>query len=169
MSVGAEEGTDFVLLDRAVVPLPVRIDQLGLPLRYRFGPARDDHAAPTFVEQVIAADGRGLMPFAPTQLKWHRHVSGDIALSWIRRTRFSGVGWEQAEVPLNEANEAYRFEILAGTTPVRTVETSAASLLYTAAQQSSDFGSPPAEFTIRVAQTSETVGAGLALEALIHS
>jgi hypothetical protein len=121
MSSGAEEGADFVLLDRAVQPLPVRLDQLGLPLRYRIGPARDDHSAPTFVEQTVAADGRGLFPFAPTQLRWHRQETGDIALSWIRRTRFGGVSWELTEVPLNEASEAYRLEILDETTPVRIV------------------------------------------------
>ena len=55
------------------------------------------------------------MPFAPVQLRAHRDDgSGDVALSWIRRTRFGGVGWELAEVPLNEEREAYRLEILDG-------------------------------------------------------
>ena len=68
MATGAAAGADFVLLDAAVEPLPVRVDQLGLPLRYRFGPARDDHAAPAFLEQTITAEGVGLMPFAPVHL-----------------------------------------------------------------------------------------------------
>lgn len=168
MSSGAEEGADFVLLDRAVQPLPVRPERLGLPVRYRIGPARDDHAAPTFVEQTVAANGRGLLPFAPSQLRWHRQDTGDIALSWIRRTRFGGVGWELTEVPLNEASEAYRLEILGETARVRTVETSTASYLYTTAQQSADFGSPPEEFTVRIAQKSASMGAGLTLEALVR-
>jgi hypothetical protein len=109
-----------------------------------------------------------LLPFAPTQLRWHRQAAGDIALSWIRRTRFGGVGWELTEVPLNEASEAYRLEILDETAPVRTVEINTASYLYTTAQQSADFGSPPAEFTVRIAQKSASVGAGPSLEAIVH-
>ena len=65
--------------------------QLGLPLRYRFGPARDDHAAPTLLELTITAEGEGLQPFAPVQLRARRDAgSGDVALAWIRRTRFGG-------------------------------------------------------------------------------
>ncbi len=147
MATGAAVGADFVLLDGAIMPLPVRADQLGLPLRYRIGPARDDYAAPSFVELTVTAEGIGLIPFAPTDLKAHRDVaSGDIALSWIRRTRFGGTAWELVEVPLNEESEAYRVEILAGDDILRTLATSAPTTIYAASDQIADFGAPAASF-----------------------
>jgi hypothetical protein len=168
MAAGAAIGADFVVLDRAVGRLPVTNDKLGLPLRYRFGPARDDHAAPTFVEMTIAAEGRGLKPFAPSQLDAKVFSSGHIALSWIRRTRFGGVGWEQLEVPLNEASESYRLKILDGVVVKRSVDLTVPSYLYTSSQQSADFGAPPASFNVELAQLSAVVGSGLILKDTIH-
>ena len=95
MASGAAVDADFVLLDGAVTPLPMRADQIGLPLRYRIGPAQDDNAAPSFAEIVATAEGVGLMPFAPVHLKARRDAgSGDIALSWItaHALRRNGVG-----------------------------------------------------------------------------
>ena len=169
MVTGAASGADFVLLDAAVTTLAVRVDQLGLPLRYRFGPARDDHAAPTFLEETITAEGKGLLPFAPVNARAHRETpSGDVAISWVRRTRFGGTGWELREVPVNEEREAYWVEILDDGDVVRTVETASPSYRYAAADQTADFGGPPSEFSIRLAQLSPTIGAGRMLEAAIH-
>jgi hypothetical protein len=168
MATGAATGADFVLLDRAVASLPVRLNQLALPLRYRFGPARDDHAAPAFLEQTITAQGEGLRPFAPVQLRAHRNEgSGDVALSWLRRTRFGGLGLELTDVPLNEEREAYRLEILDGPDIVRTVETTTPAYSYSAPNQTTDFGLLPSGFSLRLAQLSATVGAGRVLEAAV--
>jgi hypothetical protein len=170
MASGAEEGADFVLLDRAVAPLPLRRDQLMLPLRFRFGPARDPHAGPTFSELMVTAEGIGLKPFAPAQLRAHRDATtGDIELSWVRRARFGGVSWELAEVPLNEEREAYRVEIFDDETVLRTLELSVPTFEYTAAEQLADFGAPAATFTVRVAQLSAAVGAGMELEGVVHA
>ena len=38
--------------------------------------------------------------------------SGDIAISWIRRTRSGGDNWELPEVPLGEESESYEVDIL---------------------------------------------------------
>jgi hypothetical protein len=170
MATGAAIGADFVLLDAAITPLPVRADQLGLPLSYRIGAARDDHAAPSFSALTVTADGVGLTPFAPVQLRYRRDAgSGDIAMTWTRRTRFGGVGWEQAEVPLNEEGEAYRLEILDGAEAVRTVELATPGYLYTAAEQSADYGAPVTTFPVRIAQLSATAGAGLKLEETVYA
>lgn len=165
---GAEEGADFVLLDRSVIPLPVRIDEIGLPLVWRIGPARDDHSAPSFSAMTVIAEGIGLRPFAPVHLRVRREAgSGDIALSFIRRTRFGGTAWAAAEIPLNEEREAYRLEILDGTTLVRSVELVTPEWRYEMADQLADFGSAAEEFTVRVAQLSAIAGAGFPLEAAV--
>ena len=170
MQDGAETGADFVLLDRAVAPLPVRRDQVGLPLIYRIGPARDDHAAPSFSEAMIVADGVGLRPLAPVHLKAKRDGgTGDIDLSFVRRTRFGGVAWEAVEIPLNEDSEAYRLEIFDGATLRRSIELAAPFYRYDAAAQVTDFGGPTAAFNIRIAQLSAAAGAGFPLEEIVNA
>ena len=47
-----------------------------------------------------------------------------------------------------------------GVTVVRTMDVSAAVASYSAAQQTADFGSPPASFGFTVAQKSPLYGAG---------
>jgi hypothetical protein len=169
MSAGAAAGSDFVLLDRAALPLPVRADALGLPFRYRFGPARDDHAAPTFRELTVTAEGAGLKPFAPVHLRAMRDAaSGDVALSWIRRTRFGGDAFEATEVPLNEEREAYRLDILDGAVLKRRVELTSPAYLYTAAAQLADLGGP-VSFNVRITQLSATAGEGFALEEAVDA
>jgi hypothetical protein len=167
MAAGAAAGADFVLLNGAVAALPVGPEQLGLPLRYRFGPARDSHAAPTFAELTIAAAGLGLKPFAPVQLRARRDGSGNIELAWIRRTRFGGVGWELSEVPLNEEREAYRLDILDGAALRRRVEPTSPAYVYLAADQATDFGGPAPAFTARIAQLSATAGPGFSLQEIV--
>jgi hypothetical protein len=168
MAEGAAAGADFVLLNGAVAALPVGPEQLGLPLRYRFGPARDSHAAPTFAELTIAAAGLGLKPFAPVQLRARRDGSGNVELAWIRRTRFGGVGWELSEVPLNEEREAYRLDIVDGAVLKRRVEPTSPAYVYSAADQAADFGGPASAFTARVVQLSATAGSGYTLQETVN-
>lgn len=52
-------------------------------------------------------------------------------------------------------------EILDGVVVKRTVTTASPSYLYTAAEQSADFGGPPASLTIRVAHLGENAAPGL--------
>jgi hypothetical protein len=170
MASGADIGADFVLLDRAIATLPLNSDQIGLPLSYRIGPARDDHAAPSFAQLTITALGTGLKPFAPVQFRARRNpASGDLLLTWVRRTRFGGTSWELVEVPLNEETEAYRLEILDGAEVVRSVDLNTPSHLYDAAEQAADFGALATEFPVRVAQLSAAVGPGLKLQETVHA
>jgi hypothetical protein len=169
MFSGAPAGADFVLLDGAVAPLPVKPDSLGRPLRYRFGPVRDDHAGPSFDERTITAEGVGLRPFAPVHLRTRREPgSGDLLLSWTRRTRFGSDAWDAADVPLNEEREAYRLEVLNGSQVLRSVELAAPAYRYTAAAQAADFGAAAAVFGVRVAQMSAVKGPGFALQEVVH-
>jgi hypothetical protein len=68
-------------------------------------------------------------------------------------------------VPLAETSEAYEVEILNGEEVVRTLAATTPSALYTAAQQTSDFGSTQPSITVRVFQLSEAVGRGFPAEA----
>ena len=69
-------------------------------------------------------------------------------------------------MPLGEETEEYDFLILNGANVVRTIRVTSQGALYTAAQQTADFGAPPASLAWRVAQISRAYGRGVQAEAL---
>lgn len=92
---------------------------------------------------------------------------GGIDLSWIRRTRVNGDGWEGEEVPLSEASEAYACEVLAddGVTVLRSFDTAAAFQTYGGSDLGSDFpAGRPDRLTLRVRQRSALFGLGAPLQ-----
>jgi hypothetical protein len=64
-------------------------------------------------------------------------------------------------VPLGEESEAYQVEILDGDAVVRRTITTSPVLVYSAAEQASDFGDSPASLGLRICQVSATLGPGL--------
>ena len=87
-------------------------------------------------------------------------------LSWIRRTRRDGDGWE-IEAPLDETSEAYEINIMQGANPARTLTSAASTALYPTAQELADFGAQQSALTLRVAQVSATIGRGFEATATI--
>jgi hypothetical protein len=66
-------------------------------------------------------------------------------------------------VPLNEASEAYEVDILDGTGQVvRPLSSTSPSVIYSAADQTTDFGSLQGAIAIAVHQLSASVGRGFA-------
>jgi hypothetical protein len=145
-------GARFVLLDAAVRPVELPVDQVGLPLNWRIGPASRDIGDPSYTTHPQTFTGRGLVPFAPVHVRAARALNGDLTLTWVRRTRIAGDSWETIDVPLGETAERYAVEILDGPVIKRSFELSAPSLVYTAAEQSLDFGSPQSAVTFRLTQ-----------------
>ena len=95
--------------------------------------------------------------------------SGDIALSWLRRTRaLSGDSWTAPEVPLGETTESYDIEILTGAgTVVRTIAgLTTAAWTYTATMQFADFGATVTTLRVRVFQNGQ-LGRGVPAEATL--
>ena len=82
----------------------------------------------------------------------------------MRRSRaLAADSWVGLEVPLAEELEAYEVEILHGATVKRVLSTATTSALYTAAQQTADWGAPlgPGDtLDIRISQLSALVGRG---------
>lgn len=124
----------------------------------------DSVASQTFTEE-----GVGQKPFAPVDLALHRDGSGNITATARRRTRLSHRFLTPAiELPLGETVEAYVVEIFEDDTfaaVVRTINVTAPAFSYSAADQTTDFGSPQAEIHLRMYQLSAQVGRGYALEA----
>jgi hypothetical protein len=152
-------GALIVRLDEGVVPLTSDLQDLGRTWRYRVGPAGRDHADPAAVEFSATIGGDALRPLGPVRVAARREEGG-IRLSWIRRTRRGGDAWEPAEVPLGEDAERYAVDILRDGIVRRTLASNEPSVLYPAAQELADFGSPQTALALRVAQVSTAVGRG---------
>lgn len=97
-----------------------------------------------------------------------RACAGDIAISWVRCARVGGDSWGAGEPPLGEPAETYLLEVLdGGGAVVRTAGALSSPFIYTAAQQSADFGTPPASLRIRIAQLASSGAPGLNKELTI--
>lgn len=152
-------GARVVVLDDAVQPVPMADDLRGLLRHYRVGPASEPFTAESYLHSEETFFGVGLRPYAPAQLRARREAgTGDIAVSWLRRTRVGGDSWEGFDVPLGEAVEAYRLRIYQGPALLREATPASPAYTYTAAQQAADGAAGPLD--IRVAQLSQSYGYG---------
>lgn len=153
-------GARFVLLDGGLARVDLTLDELGLLYSWRCGPAARALGDATYTTASHAFRGEGLRPLAPVHVRGQRSGGGDLLVTWVRRTRMAGDGWEASEVPLGEEGEAYAVDILAGVSIVRTLTSTMPSLTYSAAEQVADFGAPQAVVSLRIAQVSATFGRG---------
>jgi hypothetical protein len=161
-------GRRFVLLDDAVLPLVSGVDALGRPTTFRVSAAGRDFADEDAVGVTVTSSAEALLPWAPVHLRadWQEE---DIAIGWIRRTRSGGDTWDATEVPLAEENEAYLLQIMKDGVAVRQIRTGASGHLYTAAEQTADFGAPQTVIGFRVAQISAVAGPGKPAEGTFHA
>ncbi|PIR33973.1 MAG: hypothetical protein COV36_01780 [Alphaproteobacteria bacterium CG11_big_fil_rev_8_21_14_0_20_44_7] len=155
----------FVLLDGNIHRQAIAHSLIGLERKYKgvsFGSALADVSAVDFTYS-----GNGLKPFSPVHIAVSRNGSGDVALSWVRRTRIGGELRDGVDVPLNEQEELYELDILDGSDVVRTIQASSANASYSASEQTADFGSPQSSIAMNIYQMSAIVGRGYALTAVI--
>ena len=162
-------GSRIVFLGASLVPLPVTEAELGMPWNWRIGPV--DRAAGDAINLSISftPQGRGLRPWSPVRIKGVWQGSGDIILSWLRRTRsLAGDSWNAPEVPLGEASEVYDVEVLnGGGSVIRTVAgIGTAAWTYTAVMQTADFGALVTNLRLRVFQNGQ-LGRGAPAETIL--
>lgn len=150
------KGTDFVLLNGSISQVDMSAAERGLERHYRIGAAHLPYDDASYVHQVFAGQGVGLRPYAPVHLR--ADISGDVVLSWTRRTRIEGDVWQSYEVPLGEEREAYLVRISAAGAVLREVEVLQTTFTYTAAMQVDDGAVGAVDFEI--AQISDRFGVG---------
>jgi hypothetical protein len=162
-------GARVVGLDTAVASLPISEADLGLPWNWRIGPASKPVSDETFVAVAFTPEGAGLRPFSVAHVEqpWRTGRSpGDLTIRWMRRSRsLAADTWGAGDVPLAEDSEAYEVEIRDGSTVKRTLTTTTTSVLYSAAQQTTDWGAPlgPGQsLALRIYQLSALIGRGTA-------
>jgi hypothetical protein len=138
--------------------VPLASAARGIERHYRVGPANRSYGDPSFTHAIIAFDGVGLRPYRPVHLRATRRPDGGIELTWVRRTRVDGDGWQGAEVPLGEDAEAYVVRIGAAGVVLRELTVGTPRAVYAAAEQAEDGATGPVLF--EVAQVSARFGPG---------
>ena len=167
MNVEVPPGSPFVLISQALARVDLAPADIGLAYNWRFGPANRDLGHPAYVQEQHAYRGVGLRPLSPVHLRGKRTATGDLVLTWIRRTRIGGDSWEASEVPLAEDTELYEIDILDGDSVKRTLSATEPTITYSAAQQANDFGALPPVLAVRAYQISSVWGRGAPCTAVV--
>ncbi len=159
-------GARVVVLDTtALGVLDEAVDSRTLAQTLRYGPSTGQVGDATFTQVTASFAGVGLRPWSPAQIRAVRDpASGDVAVSWVRRTRFAGDSWDPDTVPLNEDSEAYVLAVLRpdGSTVRSVTGLTAPAWAYPAAAQAADFGAAQAAYSFSIAQVSALYGPGQA-------
>ena len=160
-------GARVVVLDTAVAALPISEADLGLPWNWRIGPAARAVSDETYAATSFTPEGAGLRPFSVAHVEQPWRIArspGDLTIRWTRRSRsLAADSWGAGDVPLAEDSEAYALDIRDGAVVKRSLTTGTTSALYTAAQQTTDWGAPlgPGQsIAIRIYQLSAMIGRG---------
>ena len=155
-------GETFLLLNSSTKRIGLSTSLIGLLRYYKAATLGMPATATSY--QTLSLAGNDLKPYAPAQFFATIDGSNNINATWVRRTRYGGE-WQDGTgtVPLNETTESYDLLIYdsTGTTLKRTVAgLTSPSYSYTAAQQTTDFGSTQTSVYAVVYQNSSVVGRG---------
>lgn len=162
-----ENGDRFVLLKATggVLRVPQAIGDEGVTRYWKAVTSRqasDDVGAQTLVQREV-----GLRCLSPTHLRISRDASGNATITCRRRTRLATRMTPSVVFPLGEEAAAYELDVFADgsfgsavRTLVGTPSDEGAEFEYSAAEQTTDFGSAQSTLHVRAHQLSATVGRG---------
>ena len=158
-------GERFVLLNETIIKEKFGSYLVGSSKYFKavsFGMSLSDVAA---VSQTLS--GKSLKPLSPVQIYGSRDGSGNLLITWKRRTRIGGEFRDLVDVPLAEESEKYEIDVMNGANVVRTISATTPTATYSAAQQVTDFGSAQSSLTVKIYQISAVVGRGTCSVAII--
>lgn len=159
-------GERFVVLEKgALYRMPMGQSQLNQTAYYKALPLGGDWDDARQLSQNYKA--ASLRCFAPVQIKGARDESDNLSLLWIRRPRWNGEWMDEIDVPLFEAQELYQIDILNGDEVVRTLESNAPNISYSAEDQTTDFGNAQSSVSVAIYQMNDTIGRGHAGKAIL--
>lgn len=145
---GHDMGERFAMLDpERLTQIALTPADIGLALEMRASGSGD--ASPA--EAMLAIDGRAILPLSPVRALL-QESSGDVHVSWTRRSRLGWSWRDLADAPLGEEREAYRVTVLAGDAILRDIETAVPAWTYAAADRITDLsaaGAAPLSLAIR--------------------
>ena len=159
-------GERFILLSEdGVYRAPLPMTEISRTAYYKGiadGANWDD--APS---NILVFKGNSLRCLSPVQVKGSRDGSGNLTITWKRRTRWYGEWQDGIDVPLFEASESYEIDILSGNTIKRTLTSTTPTVAYSAANQVTDFGSAQSAITVAVYQINAVIGRGQVKQAIV--
>lgn len=161
-------GSKFIMLDEAIIPLDMSVNEIGRSYFWRFGPGPYSIGHPSYQTEETIFHANNLRPYSPVHVKG-RNNTGDLEVSWIRRSRSGGDLWEREEIPLGETAELYDVDIIDGQSVVRTATVTSPTYIYTAAEQLTDWGTPEASYLFHIYQRSEIYGRGAPAKTVIDN
>jgi len=162
---GHAAGDRFVLMTPALYTTAIANNLIGRELFYKT--VSVGNSLGNTGEEAFTYTGRNLKPFAPVHATANRDGSENLTIGWIRRSRVDGEWRDGVGIPLGEESEAYEVDILDGGNVVRTIEVTNPTASYSAAEQTTDFGSTQSSVDVKIYQLSAVVGRGYAAEATI--
>jgi hypothetical protein len=154
-------GDRFALITTdAIKPIPMQLSNLENIYTFA-GPAIG-----TSLDSAATVDatltGMSKKPLSPILLAGSRLIDDAVFMNWTRRTRIGG-SWPTGEGgPLGELFEAYEIDVMDTdhSTVLRTLTSTVPFVEYSAAQQTTDFGSLPIEIEVNIYQMSDFIGRG---------
>lgn len=157
---GTHGADELVLMPATgIVRVQQPISVVNQNIWYKGATVGQDPAAVTSTE--VALTGKDLMPYAPVHIKGARDGGLNLTINWIRRTRVGWLNLAQDPVPLSEDDELYQVDIYSGSSIVRSLTgLTSPTAAYSAADQTTDFGSAQASISAKVYQLSGEVGKG---------
>lgn len=162
-------GENFVLLTTGAVEfVPALLNDRGATYEFRALSSGQSLGAVTDTDFTYSL--ATLQPFAPANIQGTRTsgIGSDLTIVWKRRARLNAEWVNYVDVPLDDISELYDVEIMNGTNVLRSFSgVTTPTVTYTAAQQSSDWGTVPASFTINIYQISSRYGRGKPATAVI--
>lgn len=125
-------GADCVVLDEAVQPLPVSLNDMSEELVVHAGPVArlpTDYSWQLVRHHVQRTAAR---PLAPVHIEISRQ-SGGYQIKWIRRNLIGGDDWQAPDIPLDGVLNVYELRFYAGPNhlkPVRVQRVQGAAYFY---------------------------------------
>lgn len=161
MRTGAAAGAVIVFLDRDLPRVESGLDERGLPLVWRAGPAGAPPGGAGFASREETVRGLHERPWSPCRLRVEISDDG-LHITWTGRVRAGGDSWEREAVRVDA--DRWRLRILNADAVVRAFEVEADRALYAAADVAADWpGGVGADAVVAVAQWG--VGFGWGVEA----
>lgn len=133
-AAGHQAGEAFTLIERETLAV-IELATASLGGEARLMASGLGDGSPATASRAIT--GEAMRPPSPVHLSVARHANGDLAFSWVRRSRNGWTWLSGSDTPLGEENEAYRVE-LSGTGFARSATVSEPAYVYSAAQQGAD-------------------------------
>lgn len=149
----------FIVISGALglAGIQIATSEIGISRFYR--PVTFGGSVADVVSVSFTGKANHLRPISPAHIMGTR-AANDLTIVWTRRARKDNDWRDSVETPLDEPSENYEIDIMDGATVKRTLTSTTPSVVYSAANQTTDFGSPQVSVTVKVYQMSSRVGRG---------